>query len=83
MINGMFARAIEARSAEELKSVVSEYGITLSSEKASELYSRLSEAMELSDDELEQAAGGCSSVSERYGRLEDTFEKFLEKYGGS
>lgn len=83
MINGMFARAIEAESAEELKNVVAEYGITLSDEKADELYARLSEAMELTDDELEQAAGGCSSVSERFGGLEDTFEEFLEKYGGS
>ena len=65
MDNGMYAKAVNAKSAVELKAIVKEYGIELSDEKANEFYERLNMSSNISDQELEQVAGGCLTSGER------------------
>ncbi len=55
----MYTKAANAKSAVELKAVAKEYGIELSDEKANEFYERLNMSSDLSEQELEQIAGGC------------------------
>ncbi len=56
----MYTKAANAKSAVELKAVAKEYGIELSDEKANEFYERLNTSSDLSEQELEQIAGGCT-----------------------
>ncbi len=54
----MLETAKAAKTAEDLKKLAQEYGITLTGEQAQEAFERLNTAGELADDELESVAGG-------------------------
>ena len=53
-------KASEASSAEELLSLARENNIELTEEQAKEYYDRFHATGELSDEELDSVAGGCS-----------------------
>ena len=58
----IIAKAREAKSAEELLAMAKENDIELTGEQAKEYYDRLHASGELSDDELDNVAGGgCGS----------------------
>ena len=58
----IIAKAREAKSAEELLAMAKENDIELTGEQAKEYYDRLHATGELSDDELDNVAGGgCGS----------------------
>ena len=56
--NELIAKAKEAKSAEELLVLAKENSIELTEEQAQELFDRLHSIGELSDDELDDVAGG-------------------------
>ena len=64
----MIAKAREAKSVEELLALAKENGIELTDEQAKEYFAQLNPTKgELSDDELEDVAGGgCFPEEERY-----------------
>ena len=64
----LFAKAKEAASAEELLALAKENNIEITEDEAKEYYDRLHVTGELSDDELENAAGGMvgGSCGNRY-----------------
>lgn len=59
----MIARAKEAGSADELVALAKKNGKELSAEQANVLFGKLHQSGELSDSELDSAAGGCNYVS--------------------
>ena len=65
----MLEKAKEAKSAEELMALARENGIDLPEEKAEEVYRKLS--AELSDEELDNVAGGVSMGGQMTGRTVD------------
>ena len=54
----LLEKAKEAKSAEELMSFAKENGVELASEEAEEYFARLNKSGELSDEELDNVAGG-------------------------
>lgn len=63
----MLAKAKSAKSAEDLKNLAQQAGITLTYEKAREVFNRLSAAGELADDELAAVDGGAMLDPPGYG----------------
>lgn len=66
--NELIAKAKEAASAEELLALAKENNVEITEDEAKEYYDRLHATGELSDDELENAAGGMvgGSCGNRY-----------------
>ncbi len=60
MTNEQMQKAKECKSAEELLALAKENGMEMSAEEAAERYAQLHNEGELSDDELDSAAGGGS-----------------------
>ncbi len=58
MTNELILKAKECKSAEELLALAKENGIEMTAEEAAEKFTALNNVGELSDDELENAAGG-------------------------
>ena len=57
----LIAKAKLAKSAEELIALAKENGAQLSAEEANTYFDELNKSGELSDDELDQVAGGCTT----------------------
>lgn len=57
----LIEKARQAKSHEELIALAKENGIELSEDKAKEYFEKLSASGELSDDELNNIAGGCGN----------------------
>ena len=55
----LIAKVKEAASAEEILALAEENGVEMNENGAKELFERIHATGELSDDELEGAAGGC------------------------
>ncbi len=65
MTNEMMQKAKACKSAEELFALAKENGIEMTAEEAAEKYAQLRGEGELSDDELDSAAGGaCGNTPE-------------------
>ncbi len=62
MTNEMIAKAKECKSAEELLELAKENNVEMSAEEAAELFAKLNQEGELSDDELDSASGGSCYV---------------------
>ncbi len=62
MTNEMIEKAKECKSAEELLALAKENGIEMTAEEAAEKFTALNNMGELSDDELENAAGGGCTI---------------------
>ncbi len=63
MTNEMIQKAKECKSAEELLALAKENGMEMTAEQAAEKFAALNNVGELSDDELENAAGGsCANA---------------------
>lgn len=60
----LFAKARAAANEEELVALAAEAGVELTREQAQDVYGRLHASGELTDDELDDVAGGCSSEAE-------------------
>lgn len=59
----LFAKAKEAKSAEEFLSLAKKNGIEMTEDSAKVLYERMNTSGELSDDELNSVSGGgCSDI---------------------
>ena len=63
MNSELVAKAKEAKSAEELLAMAKENDIELTGEQAKEYYDRLHATGELSDDELDNVAGGGCALA--------------------
>ena len=81
----LLEKAKESKSAEELMSFAKENGVELASEEAEEYFARLNKSGELSDEELDNVAGGgCHSkdgrliVSEFYSCEYGVFSKVFD-----
>ena len=61
--------AMQAKSAEELLKLAEAYGYEISKEEAEEIYAELNQARELSDEELENVAGGGCYSTDKDGLL--------------
>ena len=59
----LFEKAKEAKSAEELLSLAKENGVELTKEEAQEYFAQLNKSGELSDEELDNVAGGGCQTS--------------------
>ena len=59
----LIEKARQAKSHEELIALAKENGIELSEDKAKEYFERLNLSGELSDEELDNVAGGCGDYS--------------------
>ncbi len=57
-------KAKQAKSAEELITLAKENKIELSAEEAKEYFERLNKSGEISDEELDNVAGGCGGTRE-------------------
>lgn len=55
----LIEKAKQAKSAEELAALAKENGIDISDDEAEEYFERLNNSGELSDEELNNVAGGC------------------------
>ena len=55
----LLKKAREAKSAEELLEMAKKNGIELTEERAKEYFERFNANGEISDEELEEVAGGC------------------------
>ena len=65
MSKSLFEQAKGAKSAEELMSLAKTVGVDMGEENAKQLFGRLHQSGELSDDELNNVAGGgCKSKEE-------------------
>lgn len=62
----LFAKARAAANEEELVALAAEAGVELTREQAQDVYGRLHTSGELTDDELDDVAGGCGSGEDRY-----------------
>ncbi len=60
MTNELITKAKECKSAEELFALAKESNVEMTETQAAELFSKLNQEGELSDDELDSAAGGGS-----------------------
>ena len=61
--------AMQAKSVEELLKLAEAYGYEISKEEAEEIYAELNQARELSDEELENVAGGGCYSTDKHGYL--------------
>ena len=61
--------AMQAKSVEELLKLAEAYGYEISREEADEIYAELNQARELSDEELENVAGGGCYSTDKDGLL--------------
>ncbi|MGN1103610.1 MAG: Nif11-like leader peptide family RiPP precursor [Candidatus Coproplasma sp.] len=59
LTNELLEKAKTAKSAEELLEMAKAEGVELSEEEAAKAYADLHKSGELSDDELDNVAGGC------------------------
>ncbi len=72
MTNELLQKAKECKSAEELLALAKENGMEMTENQAAELFARLNQEGELSDDELDSAAGGgCGGSSDDKDCLKD------------
>ena len=61
--------AMQAKSVEELLKLAEAYGYEISKEEAEEIYAELNQARELSDEELDNVAGGGCYSTDKHGML--------------
>ena len=61
--------AMQAKSVEELLKLAEEYGYEISKEEAEKIYAELNQEGELSDEELENVAGGGCYSTDKEGLL--------------
>ena len=61
--------AMQAKSVEELLKLAEAYGYEISKEEAEKIYAELNQARELSDEELENVAGGGCYSTNTHGYL--------------
>lgn len=74
--NELLQKAKQAKSADELLTIAKENGISISEEEAEAHFEQLNRSGELSDDELDDVAGGgCFKNEDRY---VDTLKKMYE-----
>ncbi len=66
MTNEMIAKAKECKSAEELLALAKENGYELTAEEAKAKFSEIHSEGEISDDELDGAAGGACNQEKEY-----------------
>ncbi len=78
MTNKLITKAKECKSAEELLALAKENGIEMSAEEAKAKYAELHNEGELSDDELDQAAGG--GCHKKDGRLSVTIAHYCDHF---
>ena len=66
-----YSLELQGKSSEELKAILKAHDIEISDVVANECYERLNTVKTMSDEELENVTGGCSSTysSETYGSL--------------
>ena len=72
--------AMQAKSVEELLKLAEEYGYEISKEEAEEIYAELNQARELSDEELENVAGGSCYSKDNHGLLIVTLGNTCDGY---
>ncbi len=81
MTNELIAKAKECKSAEELLALAEEHDVKMTLAEAEERYAELHNEGELSDDELDAAAGGgCSTSKPKKGETWIIKKKYSEHY---
>ena len=70
----LIAKLKEAKSADEILALAKENGIELTEEKAKELFAELNASGELSDEELDEVAGGFELGPNMRGLIESLFK---------
>ncbi len=71
MTNELITKAKECKSAEELLALAKENNVEMTEKQAAELFASLNQEGELSDDELDGAAGGGCGSSDDKDHLKD------------
>ncbi len=81
MTNEMMQKVMECKSAEELLALAKENGMDMTAEEAAEKYAELHNEGELSDDELDSAAGGgCGEAEPKKGETWIIKTKYSKYY---
>ena len=77
----MIEKAKSAKSAEELAEMAKAEGVELTAEETAKAFAELNKSGELSDEELDNVAGGgCGGKSPRTGNLFSSADKVTYKY---
>ena len=72
----LIAKAKLAKSAEELIALAKENGAEITAEEANTYFAKINKSGELSDDELDQVAGGCGEDERKYWKDYPIYERW-------